>query len=508
MRRYFILLAAVLLIGVAYVLGSQVIAASDTSPGNSAAEVAALAPTAGVSVEATPISATINLGSLGSPRVLAWNPNVPQLGWYASSGQPVGIMAATAKALIAPCGVLPSGDRMIIFIGGDTAQPFIFPLDNGAPVSLGANLGLVCSVAGRLQLSPDGNRLGLIKYVDGSVEAKFTVGTLRILKMPEATEQKAAEDVMSFDLQNDGAVYAQVYANTKGEANSIDLTFWDGSKDRKLEENIKPQEKCQFVAARILRSSDKVFTLLGEKCTPGGFKWRIMRTDLGGGNSTNLVNGLTGLKGAAAYLNNTGTNNMWLMPGGKELMFTVPNGLNSDVADLARVSVEGGAKSDILAGVEVDIYPPPRGRRFLFNPTGDHLALITRAGNQSEKLYMYDLTSPSTAPVFLAGGNAADRINGVAWSADGTRLYYVITGEDNVMSYATTKGETKRVIRGSFQGLAINPDGSVAATSEQRKAGTNDIRNDLVMVMVADQSKVTLVEGAKGEGPLVPIIVR
>jgi uncharacterized protein YjiK len=134
--------------------------------------------------------------------------------------------------------------------------------------------------------------------------------------------------------------------------------------------------------------------------------------------------------------------------------------------------------------------------------------LITRAGNQSEKLFMYDLTSPSTAPVVLAGGNAADRITGLAWSADGTRLYYTIIGEDNAMIYTTTKGETKRVIRGTFQGLAINADGSVVATSEQRKAAAKDIRNDLVMIMVADQSKVTLVEGAKGEGPLVPITVR
>jgi len=471
----------------------------------------ALAPTAtgGVKVDATAIPAVINVSSLTSPRVLAWNPNNSQIAWFAASGQPIAVaQGSTPKSLIIPCGTAPSADRMILYLGGDTAQPYLYPLDNGTPLSLGTNIGLACAVQGRVQFSADGNRLALIKYDNKAVEANFTVGTLRILKMPEGSEQHAADNVIGFDLQNDGIVALQFFANTKKEANSADLFFWDGTKEKKLEEDIKPLENCQFVAGRPVRAGDKIYTLLGEKCKVGGSKWRLLRTDLAGGNSVNVGSGPTGSNGGAVYFNSSATNDAFLSSDGKSLLITVPNGLHADLANLARVSLTDGTLSNVLSGVIVDQYPPTLARRFLRSPKGDRIALVTRDGNGAEKLYIYDLTAPQNQPVAVAGGNRSDRINSVAWTADGERLYYVITGDDNALLYITTKGESKRVIRGTFQGLVISPDGASAAMSEQVKAGTNDLRNNLILVNVTDQSKVNLVEGGKGDGALTPLVLR
>ncbi len=511
MRRLSVfLIIALLLMGLVYVVGSSLGASASTVTAN--ADNPALAPTAtsGVSVEATAIPSNINLSGLSSPRVLAWNPNTTQLAWYAASGQPVSVAKASSpKALVISCGLAPSGDRQIIYQGGDAAQPFLLPLDGGSMVSLGTNLGLACSVPGRTQFSPDGNRLGIIKYGSNAVEGNYTVGTLRILKLPEATEQYAADNVISFDLQNDGALILEVFANTKKEANSADLVFWDGSKERKLEENIKALESCQFVAGRSMRVGDKVYTLFGEKCKTGGSKWRLMRTDFGGGNSVNIAQGPTGSNGAALYFNNAGENDLWALPGGKELLIAVPSGRSVDVVNLARISLDGnGTLTNVIGNVVIPQYPLIMPNRFQFSPKADRLALVTRDANGGEKLWTYDLNAPQNPPSAVAGGNRSDRITGLAWTADGSRLYYTITGEDNALIYTSDKGETKRVVRGLFQGLAIKTDGSAASTSEQVQAGTNDLRNNLVLVNVNDGTKVNLVEGAKGDSALSPLAVR
>src|SRR5258708_33713522 len=98
MRRLIPIVSVLLLVAAAFILLSHF--------STSAAEGAALAPTAtpGVAVNSVPVSANIDVGSLGSPRVLAWNPNVPQLAWNGAKGQPVPLAKpASAKPVIINC---------------------------------------------------------------------------------------------------------------------------------------------------------------------------------------------------------------------------------------------------------------------------------------------------------------------------------------------------------------------------------------------------------------------
>ncbi len=448
-------------------------------------------------------------GDSSAAQVLAWNPNSNQLAWYGKTGQPVKLAEGKATQIF-NCGLNPAGDKFVVYQGDSTAKLSLYPLAGGSATPLEDTSALACSLQDRVQFSPDGNRLGMLKYGAESHRGEFPTGSLRLLKMPEGTAQAAISDVTSFDLQNDGALVLQLYANSQGQANSADLRWWDGSKERVVQTEMKPQADCSFQAGWALRGGDKVYALLGEKCKPKGSTWRLIQADFAGGNVKNVAQGPTGSNGGAGHFTNTGTTDMWLLPGGASLLIAYPNGLSNEVSDLVRVAVADGKVTPVLARVVMESFPaavvPPR--RLARSGATNRLALIVRDGNGGESLYTYDLSKPDTEPAKVAGGSRNDRLGGVAWTADGQRLFYLITGDSNGLYYVSVSGENKLVVRGTFQGLAINPSGSLAATVEPNKVSASETRYNLVQISIADQSKATLVEGAKDEKPLTPLLAR
>jgi hypothetical protein len=308
-------------------------------------------------------------------------------------------------------------------------------------------------------------------------------------------------------------VAVQFFPNTKNQAKSADVIFWDGSKTRKIEENIgvaNQDEKadCEFVSVKALRVGDKVFTLWGEKCKQGGSTYRIHRADFGGGNGVDVIAATpTGAKGAAKYFNNAAANEMWLLPGNQMVLFTTPNGRATNIADLNLLDVSKGTVSKVIEGIVVDQYPPTGPTLFLRHPRGERLALVTRSGDKAETLYVYDLTKPDQQPVKIVGGGREDRITGLAWSND--KLFYAVMGDTQALfSQPVGGGENNLIVRGTYLGLAVNPDGTFAASSERADVGTREFRQNLVLININEESKVNLTEGAKGDEPMLPILVR
>jgi WD40 repeat protein len=515
MRRLLPFVILALLVAGVYIF---VVGPGSTGTNRTAANAApAFAPTqaGGVTTNATAIPSNIDLGKVSSPRALAWNPNTTTLAWYDAKGNSVSVgKASSAKALIIPCGKTASGDKALIYEGGDAAQTVLMPLDSGTALSIGSDVGLSCAIPGLTQFSPDGNRLATIKFDQSVGNQAYTQGTLRVMQISDGTEQFSLPGVASFDIQNDGVVALQFFVNTKNQANSADLIFWDGSKQRNIEQGIAlanqdTKKVCQFVTAKVLRVSDKVYTMFGEQCQPGGTTWRLRRTDLNGGAAgTDVQSGPTGGK----YAYSADTNNMYLLPGGNQILFSVPNGGTLDLADLGRVSVDKGEVAKVQSGVAVGRFPPQGPNRFLFSPKGDKLVTMTRTGDGSEQLFIYDLSAPDKAPVAIpsAGGHKADRINGAAWTSDGSKVYFVVVGETQALYvYDVSGGQSKIVARGSYQGLAINSDGTQAAATEVVKGATPaELRNNFVLISTSDGSKTNVIEGAKGDQPLVPFFVR
>jgi len=461
-------------------------------------------PTTAVQVEvlatATPVK--VDVGNVGSPRVFAWNPNTAQLTWFGKDAKMSAVgQPDLSKSNFSICGVTPNGDNLIVLQGTDM---LLLPLNGGAPVTLGQNITLACDLPGRTQISPDGNRLATIKYTVDAISQSYASGVLRVVKIPDATQQTTLDNVVSFDLQNDGVVAVQFFNNTKGQAKTADIIFWDGNKIRKIEESLGVQNKddkadCEFVAGKALRVAERVYILFGEKCKQIGNTWRIRRVDFSGANGQDLVSGKTGANGSAAYFTNAATNEMYVFPNGNDILFTVPNGVSSDLVNVERLSTADSTVKDVLQSVASD--------EFMRSPDGKFYLFVTRNGDKTEQLYLYDLTQPDKSPAAVTGGGKLDRITGAAWQKDSQRLFYNITGDTQALYSYNLKGESNLIARGTFTGLGINQDGSQAATSEH-KADPGNAHENLVLISTGDESKVVLVEGAKGEKPLLPILVR
>jgi hypothetical protein len=137
---------------------------------------------------------------------------------------------------------------------------------------------------------------------------------------------------------------------------------------------------------------------------------------------------------------------------------------------------------------------------------------MTRTGDGDEQLFLYDLNALDKAPAAIpsAGGGKSDRINGLAWTADGSKVYFVVTGNTQALyMFDTSNGQSKLLARGTFQGLAINDDGSQAATAELVKGKTPaDNRVNFVLISTADGNETKIVSGEKGDQALTPIFVR
>lgn len=460
----------------------------------------------GVQPTTTPVNGVVPGAALSSPRALAWNPNAKELAWYMAGASLPLSTGLSERSIVLNCGSTRDGD--IIYVGGDTAQPILYPHSGGAPINLGDTIGLACSLPDLLQVRSDGQLMGVIQYEPDAIRQNFTAGTLRLLKLPEAQPLFLVDRATAFEMYDDGVLFLRFFEDANAQAKSGDLRWWDGNTDRILEENIEAIEGCQMVAARVTKSGNTVYSLLGERCAGKGSTWRLVETrfdtDKTLGNSKNVANLATG----GRYFTNAGSLNVWPLPDGEQVLITYPNGVAADLVDLVRVHRSTGDVQSVMENLAVDQYPPSVPRRLLLNAPGDRLAFVTRDPDGGETLYLYNLKEPQTEPVKVAGGNRSERITGVVWTADGQRLFYAITGDLNGVSYFSLSGEDKLVARGVFQNIAIDPDGKYVVVSEQTRSDANDVRNNLTAIEVGTGNRTVLVQGDKGQAALRPLIAR
>jgi len=466
------------------------------------------AASSGPQASSTPVDGNVAANSLASPRVMAWNPNAKQLAWYMPDKSIPLAEGISERSIVMTCLVSPSSDGIVTYLGGDTAQPILYPANGGKPIILGETIGLACSLPYRAQFKNDGSQFSVISYPPNTVRnAPFTAGTLRVLKMPEAQELYLVNDVTAFQQYDDGLLTLRFFPNRSGQSKSADLHWWDGKTDRVLEENIDAQDGCQFVTGRVIKIAAKVYSLFGEKCA-GGSSYRLLETDLNGkdtkGNSKTVTTGASG----GAYFINAGSNEIWPLPGGTEVLIATPNGRTADLAKLLRISLADGTTTTVTNNVIVPQYPLSAPPRLILSSNGERMAFVVRATDNGEALYIYDLKAPATEPALVDGGNRSTRIDSIAWTQDSQRLFYAISGDLEGIQSVSASGESKLVARGTFRNLVISPDGSLAAAAEQIRGENNKVLSNLVVINVGSSAKTVLVTGSKDEVALTPIGVR
>jgi len=284
-----------------------------------------------------------------------------------------------------------------------------------------------------------------------------------------------------------------------------DLNYWDNSTDRTVQEGIVPLGgDCQFITGQVVRATRRIYTLLGESCASDGTTWRLLATDLASGATSNLI----AEESPGGFLLNAASMDIWLLPNQTDLLIALPSGQDADTATLYHVRA-AGSRTRLLKNVVIDQFPPSEARRFLFSPDYRYLACITRDTGGLETLFLYDLTTPDTLPVRIAGGVRGDRIIDAVWSSDSTRLFIARIGDDNTLTvYDLSTQRTRMITRGLFQSLTPDPDGAYLATIEQRRIGTAEYVYDLIVLDTATAAKVILVEGQLGIAPVQPISLR
>ncbi len=492
----------------AAVAAASAVPASAVPAGASAIPATAVPAVPATAAPAQSSQAAVSVAG-GGTRVLAWNRDAKQLAWYvaAGAGQPI----ASGGTRAAVCVTSPDSNRLVIYHGDGAGPSEIVSLTDpsAAPVALGDSSAIACDLAGHTAFSPDGQRLGYIQYTgDAAIGADFITGKLRILSATSGAASIELDSVNAFDLENDGAAVLKFFPNTHKEADRADLTWWDaaGGKERALETNIKSLDGCTFVAGRVLRVNDKVYTAVGERCAnPISYFYRILRTDLAGGNTINFV-GKSPAGGT--YFPTANTDDLALLPGGQTLLLSYPNGLTLGAINLSTVGLADSKVTAVQTQMLADQSPPSGARPFLFNSQRTELALVQRGKSGGETLFVYDLTQPSQPPIQVTDANRSDQIVGLAWNQAGDRLAFALTGDDSAVGYFDLHGAQKLVARGTFQGLVLSQDGQTAATVEQVKPAPGDTRYNLVTIALSDGTKTIVVSGAKNASPLDLLAIR
>lgn len=446
--------------------------------------------------------------SAGKLRILAFNPEREVVALYAENEPPLVVLTSQpATSFMLRCGSnSPSASSTIgLFLGSDTAQPMLLPLDGGAIVPLGETIGLACALEHRFQFSPDRSRIGLLLYQSDALKTPYSSAKLQIMTVPDGVPIHQASQTVAFRLYDDAAVYLQFYADDEGSAVNADLSYWDGTTDRTLQADILPLgNDCQFISGQVIRAARRVYTLIGERCRSNGSTWRLLETDLMDGNTINLI--ATALP--AGFLLNVASLDFWLLPNQVDLLMATPSGQDSDTVTLYYFGADR-SQTRLLQNVIVDQYPPSSARRFQFSPGNQWLACVTRDSGGVEALYLYNLNSPTDLPIRIAGGTRGDRIIDLAWSADSSRIFIARTGDDNTLTtYELGSGRTRLITRGLFQSLTPSTDGSHLAAIEQKRTTNADYRYDLILLNTSTAAKVTLVEGKSGTAPVQPIALR
>lgn len=436
----------------------------------------------------------------GELHILAYDPNRAQLAFYDLSGNAQALATGTPRALVIPC--LQFEDSLVLHLGSDiSGTQAIYSLKGNPPLTLGENNGLACSLRDKIQLSSDGTLIGVLNYRADATRGRFAVGTLRVLALPALEERVRIESVNSFTFYDKNLAVVQFFSDSQGLVPSVDVRLWDGERVRSLINELSADEGCNFTSSAVRNVGTTLFIAFGESCGGRLSQWRVVRLD-SDGTYTEIGKGRSG----GAFLSFSALNQLHIISP-TEALLVYPNGLDASVANVGRLSLETGELKPVLNSVIVERHPPEAPRRFLFNAESSWLAMVTRSGNGDEQLYLYSIDrDESPTPISTAGRGA--RILAMAWSADGTRLFYTTSGvADALYTVSVSDLRPRLIARGRFQGLIITPNGDQAILSKQVQEG-RDLLNHLVLIETINGNERMVVKGQRDEAALQPLAIR
>lgn len=432
-----------------------------------------------------------------------------ELGLMDGSGTFTKLLDVPAQtSRLQPCGdeaYSPDGSLFAFFMGLDTGSLYVM---RGAeqPVALDDVHALTCLGGGTFQFSPDSSRLAYISYETDAAASEFPDGFMYVISTADMSQQFSYENVIAFDVTDDGAAFVSFFTNDRNEADEAAVFWWNGSAEREIA-TLRPDENCRYNSASIATAADgSLLLIMGHRCTSGDTRtsWQLYRVDVEARSATLAASEFAD----GTFASFSRTNQISLLPGGESALFVVPDGITANTAGLMTVNLGDLSTSEVIQRQAV--YPTLSGAPNAFpviSPDGRWLAVVVTSVNNDNTLNVIDLNAPATPPIVLSAGSRNDVISAMSFSADSQKLIFIAGSPDtgrnannSLVALDLNTGSDFRIKRGRFApGLAVAPDGSAVVAmdyqvleDEQQPPYLN-----LVSVNVETSETTLLFEGAE-----------
>jgi WD40 repeat protein len=460
----------------------------------------------------TPVPITTN--------ILAWreagfspqesSPSTPgELGLLDDAGTFIKLLDVPAQASrVQACGdeaTSPDGSMLAFYVGLDSGTLYLMK-GADSPQALDEVQSLTCLGGGTFQYSPDSNRLGYIAYEADAAASEFADGFLHLVNTSDLSEAFLYENVIAFDLTNEGAAFVSFFTNDRSEADEAAIFWWNGSTEREIT-TLRPDENCRYTSASVATAPDgSLVVMMGHRCTSGDTRtsWQLHRVNVAERSTSMAASEFL----AGQFASFARTNQVSVLPDRAAALFLLPDGITANTAGLMTVNLENASTAEVIQNQAV--FPTLSGGANAFpavSPDGRWLALVTTSPNNDNQLNVIDLNDPSTPPITVSAGSQGDVISSMVFSGDSQHLIFIAGSPDtgrntnnSLVALDLNTGSDFRIKRGRFApGLAVAPDGSAVVAMDYQVL--EDEREppylNLVKINVETSETVLLFEGAE-----------
>jgi WD40 repeat protein len=361
----------------------------------------------------------------------------------------------------------PDGQMVALFIGQDTGSLYLMK-GTDAPTPVDDVEALSCLGGGTFQYSPDSARMGYIAFEPGAVQSEFPDGFLHIVNTADLSEAFTTENVVAFDMTNEGAAYVSFFTNDKGEADEAAVNWWSGSASVEVATLQPNSEDCKFTSAQIaVAASGNYVVILGHRCTKGDTRtaWQLYSVNPDERSATLAASDFQ----AGSYASFSRNNSIFLSPDGNRAYFTVSDGITANTVGLKMVDLADMSLVDVIERqMLVATYSGGANAFPQVSPNGSWLAFVVTSTNNDNTLQLLNLADPSVAPILIEAPSRGDTISSYSFTPDGSRLIAVVGGDNaadnSLVAVDLASGNDFRISRGRFgRSVVISPSGGEVA---------------------------------------------
>lgn len=405
-----------------------------------------------------------------------------QVGYMDSNGTltPLNLEIPQGTSRVVNCALSADGTRTYFFVG--QTEGTLYALNSGQVdvLALDSVPALTCVARNALQLSADGTRLAYIDFEPPQANDEFSDGRLRLLNSADLSRINLREndvvDTAAFDLTNTQLAFIRLpQTGERREALEGVVNLIEGNGIREVAV-LRPdaENQCRFTSASVeILPNGQLLALMGHRCRRGETQttWRMFLIDPASRDSFRQIAG--GTQGGG-FFPEVRTNNLIAAPTGTNVLFSLPDGLESFSAALNQLTLSSEAVTPLVPiGVR---YPRVANKAYFLDevatpilaPSLNHYAYVQKDPNNNQTLFVANLDA-GTQQAFPAP-NKGDNLSNLTFAPDSARLVYVQGGtasQENVLMQAfLDNNSSSSVIRGRFGNFVLSPDGLQVAIME------------------------------------------